>query len=390
MKKIFFLLFCLTFLQLHAQQVKDIHVSTAGTLESLLGADKTTTTGLTLTGIINNADFTTIKQMTALKNLDMGAVDIVNGTIPVGAFEKKVMEKLVLPNSLKVIGSGAFEYATISALDFTVCPLLEEIGWAAFANIKLTTNVLDFSNCSQLSRFPIYGSMHCAFTSNNSHVILPQSMTVLPMRIFQYFNGSVELSKNLETLGTKAFEAAILNELKLPASVKNIGSEAFKSATLSNGLELPASLEIIGQGAFTYATISSLDFTVCPLLEEIGSGAFGTIKLTTNVLDFSNCSQLTRFPTYGNMHCAFTSNNSHVILPQSLTVLPTRIFQYFNGSVELSRNLEAIGTQAFANSKLTQGLFLPKSLKTIQQDAFKYATMPSLKFEGADGNISCP
>ncbi|MEN9918267.1 MAG: hypothetical protein RL662_703, partial [Bacteroidota bacterium] len=129
---------CLSVASSFAQLSKTVNVSTSGTLATLLGADKTKVTDLTLTGTINDADFQAIKEMTALKNLNMSAVNIINGTIPGGAFYGRALDVLTLPVSVKIIGPNAFEGIKTSQLDFSKLINLETIYWGAFKNANLT------------------------------------------------------------------------------------------------------------------------------------------------------------------------------------------------------------------------------------------------------------
>lgn len=128
-KKILILLFSVIILitPTYGQLSKTITVTTPGTLESQLGTDKAKVTDLVLTGTINSVDFTTIKQMTLLKILDMSNVDIVDGKIPATTFLNKNMTKLILPIKLKIIGDNAFAGMSVSSLDFSACLGLEEL-----------------------------------------------------------------------------------------------------------------------------------------------------------------------------------------------------------------------------------------------------------------------
>ncbi|HCO67403.1 MAG TPA: hypothetical protein DIT04_06570, partial [Dysgonomonas sp.] len=288
---------------LPAQTVRTIHVASPGTLETLVGSDKNTITGLTLTGTINAADFTPITQMKVLKNLDMSELNIDNGTIPEGTFQNRVMEKIILPINLRSIGRAAFRNTTLLSLDFTHCHQLEEIGAVAFYDISLTQNTtLDLSH-TKLSR--CYGNGHDynngTFGGFNSHVILPVGMTILPANSFQGFKGTLELPSTLQEIGVNAFRAASLpQQLTLPSSVTTIHETAFYQADIPLGIQLPSGLKKIGLGCFQAAKLPSLDFTHCHQLEEIGAVAFYDISLTQNTtLDLSH-TKLSR--CYGNGH----------------------------------------------------------------------------------------
>jgi len=98
----------------YAQLSRMVDITNPGDLSTILSDDKTRVTDLTLTGSINDQDFQTIKQMAALKNLDMSKVNLENGMIPDSAFQSKRLNSLILPEGLTTIGIGAFQNAKIS------------------------------------------------------------------------------------------------------------------------------------------------------------------------------------------------------------------------------------------------------------------------------------
>jgi len=348
---VFFSLF-----SIHAQLIRTVHVNSPGTLSSLLGSDKNLVTGLTLTGTINDVDFQTIKEMNLLKDLDMSAMNIENGKIPDGAFYGKIMDRIVVPVSVKIIGGMVFCNTVIPNLDLTNCVNLEELGFRAFDNIDLINNVLDFSNCRNLNR--IAPNTHeSPFWYCSAHVILPKNMTILPANTFNNFKGSVDLPPNLETI-----EAA-----------------AFASAELSTEIILPSSLRTIGGMAFYKMVVTKLDFSNCINLEELGFRAFDSIELTNNILDFSNCRNLNRISPNTN-EGPFWYCSAHVILPRNMTILPANTFNNFKGSVDLPPNLETIEAAAFASAELSTEVILPSSLRTIGGMAFYKMVVTKLDF----------
>jgi hypothetical protein len=247
---------------IQAQVIRTINVAAAGTLSTLLGNDKTTITDLTLTGTINDADFATIKQMSALKDLNMASVNIVNGAIPNNAFQNMVLNKIVFPSSLTSIGLSAFNGMTIPSLDFSTCPNLQSIGNNAFNGIKLGNNRIDLS---ALDRVSLEGNWNGGpFSNCSAEVILSNNKTTIEACAFKYFYGSVNMPSSLLTIGNEVFSGASpTNDIILPEGLTTIGNDVFKSATIKR-IVFPSSLTSIGISAFNGMTISSLDFSTCP------------------------------------------------------------------------------------------------------------------------------
>ncbi|MDU1906720.1 MAG: leucine-rich repeat protein, partial [Dysgonomonas sp.] len=153
-----------------AQLSKTVHVSTPGTLSSLLGNDINRVSDLTLTGSINSTDFSILKSMSVLKNLDLKQVTLPNNTLPSNAFSHKKLEKIVLPNTLEIIEQSAFYESNITSIDFSNCTNLHTIKTMAFAGM-IGEGTLDFSKNSKLINFD-----QVLFGSVIKTVILPENM----------------------------------------------------------------------------------------------------------------------------------------------------------------------------------------------------------------------
>ncbi|MBF0576238.1 leucine-rich repeat protein [Dysgonomonas sp. GY617] len=332
----------------HAQLSKTIDVITPGTLSASLGADKTKVTDLTLKGTINDADFTTIKQMSLLKVLDMSEVEIVNGAIPASAFEKRVMDKIVLPERVKSVGLGGFSNLTISTLDFSGCAALESFGNSCFVGINITSGIIDLSGCTSLKSL----GQGC-FGGLSQHIILPSELKNLTSLSFAGFKGSVDLPSQLESIGGYAFQRAVLKELKLPASLKKVDTFGF-----------------------TEIAIPELDFSGCVVLESLGNNCFVGNNITSDTLDLSGCISLKSL----GQGC-FGGLSKHVILPSTLKILHGLSFAGFRGSVDLPSQLESILGYAFQRAVLKE-LKLPASLKKVDTFGFTEITIPELDFSG--------
>lgn len=150
-------------LSLNAQSVKKITTTKAGTLSTLLTkTDQTTLTNLTLSGAIDARDFAVLLNLTKLEILDLTNAKIlsykgkggsensdttqyIEDEIPTNAFfvpepygATVKLKKIILPNTTKSIGFGAF--LACNNLAEVICPpTLEKIGEMAFQDCNALT-----------------------------------------------------------------------------------------------------------------------------------------------------------------------------------------------------------------------------------------------------------
>ena len=161
-------------------------VTTAGMLPELVGDKKNSITELTLSGQLNGTDFAFIREMSALKELDMLNTEIVAGgdpyvydrittgnIFPYIAFSKwhdclAPLESVVLPKDITIIEGEAF--SGLETLKTVTLPEgLVSMGNSAFQSTGLTTvtfpstlQVIDdyaFGNCDNLTSIHIPASL---------------------------------------------------------------------------------------------------------------------------------------------------------------------------------------------------------------------------------------
>lgn len=155
-KAIIFICSLFIYLASQAQASKTINVSTAGTLTtSLSSTEKNTISNLTITGVIDSRDVKCMRdEIINLSVLDISAVSIQSyngsdgtypGTIsypademPLSSFlmqpntSKLTLTSIILPNSLKSIGSYAFAMCTGISPHITIPASVTNIGNYAF------------------------------------------------------------------------------------------------------------------------------------------------------------------------------------------------------------------------------------------------------------------
>jgi len=332
------------------------------------------------------------KNCTALPALDFSGCTRLE-TIGKKAFAgcTNIAETLVFPASLKKIEQSAFgsgntpaaALTKISALDFSRCSVLEEIGVGAF------------ERCSGITSINFIG---CGVKTIGAGAF--ENCTALP---------ALELSgcTRLETIGEGAFAGClnIAGTLQFPATLKKIERSAFTRFTYS---------------APALTKISALDFSACTQLKEIEdnvfsgcSGITGTLTLPASLEKlknkaFEHCTGITavhlksgtlKTPA-GNGDGAFKGCTAlktliidsgaitfnagglvgwnavleTVILKGGVTSIGAEAFDNCKKlhTIDMSActQLTAIGTQAFFKCTGLQHIHFPSSLKTLEEQAF--------------------
>lgn len=92
----------------------------------------------------------------------------------------------------------------------------------------------------------------------------------------------VNLGKNLRTIGSWAFEGSGIRSIKIPFSVKSIGTEAFKDCAKLKKVELGGKVDYIPNGLF-YGCESLTKIVIPGRIQEIGEGSFAECDKLTKV-----------------------------------------------------------------------------------------------------------
>lgn len=181
-------------------------------------------------------------------------------TLPLGireigreAFAGNVkLERVVIPESVEVIGSSAFRgCGKLSVVELRTRGLsgLHEIAPNAFSNCERLSYIQlpetlkkighhSFINCTELTEIAIPGGVRCldeGVFKNCSHL------------------RRVELGSGVQELGESAFEGCErLETVQLPSTLKKIGGYAFAGCLELQVAQLPEGLEEVGDWAFGF------------------------------------------------------------------------------------------------------------------------------------------
>ncbi|HEY5509293.1 MAG TPA: leucine-rich repeat protein, partial [Paludibacter sp.] len=354
-RKLILLLFCLfLFINGSAQVSKTVHVTTPGTLSTLLTpTELNSITNLTLTGDIDARDFQTMNiKIPALASLNIEDVHIVSseglqGTgialglenaIPSGAFyDKKFLKSILLPksatsieemcffntslsninipNSINKIGENAFYYCkklkSLFIDDATV-----EIQGGAFSqcellsDIHLGNNVISiggnaFNLCTLLTSFTVPNSVkmlgESVFWGCNGlkEIDIQAQINTLPNSIFNYCKNltDIKILSPLDTIQPYAFgDCWSLKNIILPNSLKVIKSNALVNCKAITELNIPNSVNTIGDGAFG-GCISLKKITLPDAVSKLESYTFNNCSALDTII-VNSYKPFTTIPRY--------------------------------------------------------------------------------------------
>ena len=175
---------------------------------------------------------------------------------------------VVIPNTIKSIGSSAFAYNQLTRLN--IPNGVESIGEGAFRNNKLTEVIIPGS-ISVIEKN--------TFKDNKlTEITIPSSVTSIGYMAF-YGNQltSITLSNSVTSIGDDAFSSNQLTSIIIPNSVKTIGTNAFSSNKLTS-LTLLDGVTSIGDDAFDRNQLTEV--TIPSSIKTIGANAFANNKLT--------------------------------------------------------------------------------------------------------------
>lgn len=257
---------------------------------------------LIIEGELNSDDWSKIKQMTNLTELDLSKVLI--DEIPNEAFNGRwAIDKVVLPPTLKKIGSFAFQGTALTSVN--IPDNVETIKECAFSQVKQLQEVHLPDSLTSLGN---YAFAECRSLRT---VKIPTKLKTIPDYTFQNCRSlqSVELHDSITAFEDYSFNNCDLREITLPKSTTWVGGNAFNGNTNLSKVTLNEGLIDIWAEAFYNTAIDTLN---CPsTLRNIYNGAFAGCG---NLRQINLNEGLTRIEVY-----ALANNKAtEIVLPSSL------------------------------------------------------------------------
>lgn len=274
---------------------------------------------LIIEGELNADDWSNITQMTNLTEVDLSKALI--DEIPSSAFnERWAIDKVVLPPTLKKIGSCAFQRTSLTSVN--IPDNVETIEENAFSQVRQLQEVHLPDSLTSLGRY--------AFEKCRSlrTVKIPTKLKEIPWYTFDGCNSlqSVELHDSITGIGDYSFRNCNLREITLPKSTTWVGGSAFEENANLSKVTLNEGLIDIWASAFQDTAIDTLN---CPsTLRNIYNSAFARCN---NLRQINLNEGLTRIEVY-----ALADNQAtEIVLPSSLEYCAGAAFSNCNSLVTI-------------------------------------------------------
>src|SRR5690554_4537938 len=340
-----------------------------------------------------------------------------------GVFSGKRISSVELPNTLKEIGSYAFDNNLISSV--SIPNSVTTIGSCAFSRNLLTGIAIPNS---------ITSIGISVFEDNRlKEVTIPDNVTYIGLLAFAG-NDLVSLSigNGVDFIGTRAFESNKIESLNIPAGVKQIESRAFFSNNLKSVVfEEPSQIFMLHSYAFagndllsgiTLPTNSHPDFIgyrsnktnffAGDIITDLTSSYYlysspytlidDDVRVSNGVIkscsyDFSNKSIIIPeildgqevvgidgiwYDLLGMTKGIFQGKGiTSLVLPATLKTIGERQFaSNFLSDLVIPKQVTSIGRFAFENNDLVN-VIIPGSVEVIGYEAFDYNNLSSVVFQ---------
>ena len=351
-------------------------------------------------------------------------------SIPQSMFEGWQISSIIIPESVRSIGSSAFNGCVrlssidvpdlitsvsnetfrdcVGLLSITIPESVTSIGQSAFYGCSSLTSITipegvykiennTFSGCSSLTSITIPESVTsieaAAFSgcSSLTSISIPESVTSIGIHAFNGCSSltSITIPESVTSIGIAAFfDCSSLTSITIPEGVYKIESQTFFGCSSLTSISIPESVRIIENDAFNGCS-SLTNIAIPESVTSIGSTAFrGCSSLTSITIPegvykienhtFVNCCSLTSISipesvtSIGNYAFIGCSSLTNITIPESVTSIGYSVFQNCSSltNITIPESVTSIGQSAFYGCSSLTSITIPESLMGIGTDTF--------------------
>lgn len=354
-----------------------------------------------------NAPWYTVKKANGYTT-KIQSVQLSDGMTKIGnyAFMDAPIKEVDIPDSVKVIGTGAFR--SCGNLEEVFIPNgVTEIGESSFSgchNIKNVTGMENvtkigsgaFASCSGLTSIEIPDSVieigSKAFTSctNLVDATLPhnEAYTIIAAKLFSECKNlkTIDVPDNVTEIEDNAFERC--SELVSVSGMKNvkvIGTHSFWVCEKLVEIHLTDAIEKIGVGAFAgCAQISQVKLPQNTEYTKVNDETFWGCKNLTDVDIPNNVTGI------GESAFAGCEKMKTLLLPPNMTTIGTRAFSGCTmlETIEIPCGVTRIGASAFSECSKLKEVVLQENIRALDTGTFRNSGLVKITLPKTIGSIA--
>lgn len=301
--------------------------------------------------------------------------------IDIITFEEKISPDYISFYDMSDITFNNFENLDTSKITdmsqmFSYC-YIENIDLSKFDTSNVSNMSKMFSRCDLIS-IDMSG-LNLSKVTNTSNMFddcynlqevkLPSSLKTIGSNAFASCD---ELSKVdipsdsiLETIGDDAFNYCLkLSSITLPENLKSIGDDAFYYNRALKNITIPSSVTSIGSGAFHTSALENI--TILGNIKSLKSSTFQWCKSLKSVILPESLESIEASAFY---QCTALTN---IVIPNKVTTIGNKAFYECSvlTSVTLPDSLISIGAESFKICSTLTKIFIPSKVETIGSMAF--------------------
>ena len=320
--------------------------------------------------VIKNAEYSSLTEAMIPPSVTYGTHEYTVTEIDDNAFSSCYeLLSVSIPSTVTYVGEKAFAY----------CTWLDSVAWnpVRMINTSYATNTFPFYNCKKITKFTFGETVQripaylCYGLSEVKELRLPAGLQFVGSNAFSSMTGITEvvLPEGFNSMGTGIFSSCQnLASINIPSTLTSIG-DYFCSNTALTEIDIPSTITTIGNYAFYATKLSSI--SIPESVQTVGNCAFSSIQSLTSVVwnpvrMYDTDYATNTFPFYNS------KNITSFRFGENVQRIPAYLCYGLSGiaSLEFPAGLQFIGKAAFYGLTQITKVVLPEGFNTMGASIF--------------------